>query len=72
MSLTSEQAATIRACLDTAEQHSMRFTAAAVAMHGLLASGAANAHAAAKVAKVAYDMADAFLEETVSRMLPRG
>lgn len=50
--------------------HALRFTAAAVAMHGLLASGAAEKHTADKVAKVAYDLGEAFLYETVQRLLP--
>lgn len=61
--------------LDIVEQegtgHALRFTAAAVAMHALVASGAANVHAADKVASVAYDLGEAFLFETAKRLIPK-
>lgn len=57
---------------DAGSRHSLRFLAASIAMHGLCASGIAGSHTAAKMASVAYDLGDAFLEETVARLLPEG
>lgn len=70
--LTFSDIAALRNFLDNPDNSipSVRVMAAAVAMHGLLASGAAEKHGAEKVAKVAYDVAEAFLVETVARTLP--
>lgn len=54
--------------------HSLRFTIAAATFHALIAGRAGQAtgpHAAA-IASQAYELADAFLSETASRLLPRG
>lgn len=71
MPITPSQIATLVAQLEEGNQHSMRFLSAAFAMHGLLASGAALQFDAAKCAKVAYDIGEAFLVETVDRLLPK-
>lgn len=73
MSISHTDIARILSTLDreaSGGPHSIRFTAAAIAMHGLLSSGVAERQTAAMVAKVAYGCAEAFLEETVRRLLP--
>lgn len=73
MPLTSSDIAALREAIEHgADQHSLRFVAASIAMHGLLASGVAERVAADKVAAVAYDCAEAFLTETMRRLLPEG
>lgn len=74
--ISSREAAALRAILaraDTAGTHaSMRMLAASAAHVTLLLSGAAREHKAEVVAKVAWDMGDAMLSETVTRLLPDG
>jgi hypothetical protein len=69
----AEQAA-LRSLLDQGDEHSMRLTAAGVAWHALIAGRAGAATQANKeiIAKAAWDLGDAFLEETVARLLPAG
>ncbi len=71
MTVTHSDIARLRMLLDQeASTHSMLFLTAATAFGTLLASGAAEKHGASKCAAVAYDCADAFLQETVTRLLP--
>lgn len=73
MPITPEQTAALtRLMQDRVAAQSPRMLAASLAMHGLCASGVAERHDAGKVAKIAWKLGDAFLEETVSQLLPNG